>query len=39
MELDVRAAEADAATLQFFATHDTRATLGAYVQGRGITGD
>jgi hypothetical protein len=37
MELDVRAA--DDSTLKFFAGHDTRPALAAYVQGRGITDD
>jgi hypothetical protein len=36
-ELDVRAA--DETTLMFFASQDTRATLTAYVHGRGITDD
>jgi hypothetical protein len=37
LELDVRAA--DEGTLEFFASQDTRATLTAYVHGRGITDD
>jgi hypothetical protein len=37
MELDVRAADAD--TLTFVASHDTRAALTAYVHDRGITDD
>jgi hypothetical protein len=38
MELDVRATDGNN-TLQFFASHDTRAALAAYVHGRGITDD
>jgi hypothetical protein len=37
MELDVRAA--DDSTLKFFASHDTRPALAAYVHDRGITDD
>jgi len=37
MELDVRAADAN--TLQFFASHDTRPALAAYLHDRGITAD